>query len=325
MNSFLEKLKKFDDKSDNKLIILSIIVAVVMWTFVTTSTNPTANRTFRNLPLIIQNQDKLEDNGYTIVSKDEASTVSVRLTGSRNNLIELDQSDIQASINVANVKEGINSLDVNIDTPTGIYVDHIDPKSINLNIQRIITKSMPVNIVIDDKLKDGKLVEVNEQRPKEIEISGPESIINKVDRIEAHINDAEYLDGKIHNVNVSVLDKSGKPVEGVNLDHKDINLSFLVYETKKVKVELKVRGDLAEGYEASLKNLRPDQIVIKGQGQSLKNISKISTFPVNVSNIKASKSGEVKLDLPDGVEVYDGEDVINYRIDVSKKDSSADE
>lgn len=233
MNSFLEKLKKFDDKSDNKLIILSIIVAVVMWTFVTTSTNPTANRTFRNLPLIIQNQDKLEDNGYTIVSKDEANTVSVRLTGSRNNLIGLDQSDIQASINVANVKEGINSLDVNIDTPTGIYVDHIDPKSINLNIQRIITKSMPVNIVIDDKLKDGKLVEVNEQRPKEIQISGPESIINKVDRIEAYINDAEYLDGKIHNVNVNVLDKGGKTVEGVDLDHKDINLSFLVYETKK--------------------------------------------------------------------------------------------
>ncbi|WP_106461628.1 CdaR family protein [Anaerococcus sp. Marseille-P3915] len=323
MNSFLEKLKKFDDKSDNKLIILSIIVAVVMWTFVTTSTNPTANRTFRNLPLIIQNQDKLEDNGYTIVSKDEANTVSVRLTGSRNNLIGLDQSDIQASINVANVKEGINSLDVNIDTPTGIYVDHIDPKSINLNIQRIITKSMPVNIVIDDKLKDGKLVEVNEQRPKEIQISGPESIINKVDRIEAYINDAEYLDGKIHNVNVNVLDKGGKTVEGVDLDHKDINLSFLVYETKKVKVELKVRGELAEGYQASLKTLRPEQIVIKGQ--SLKNISKISTFPVNVSNIKASKSGEVKLDLPDGVEVYDGEDVINYRIDVNKKDSSEDE
>ena len=207
MNSFLDKLKKIDKKDDNKLIILSIIVAVVMWTFVTTSTNPTANRTFRNVPLIIQNQDKLEDNGYTIVSKDEASTVSVKLTGSRNNLIGLDQTDIQASINVANVKEGINSLDVNIDTPTGIYVDHVDPKSVNLNIQRIVSKSMPVNIVIDDKLKDGKLVELNEQRPKEIKISGPESIINKVDRIEAHIDDAEYLDGKIHNVNINVLDK----------------------------------------------------------------------------------------------------------------------
>ena len=98
MNSFLDKLKKIDKKDDNKLIILSIIVAVVMWTFVTTSTNPTANRTFRNVPLIIQNQDKLEDNGYTIVSKDEASTVSVKLTGSRNNLIGLDQTDIQACL-----------------------------------------------------------------------------------------------------------------------------------------------------------------------------------------------------------------------------------
>ena len=325
MNSFLEKLKKFDDKSDNKLIILSIIVAVVMWTFVTTSTNPTANRTFRNVPLIIQNQDKLEDNGYTIVSKDEASTVSVKLTGSRNNLIGLDQTDIQASINVAHVKEGINSLDVNIDTPTGIYVDHVDPKSVKLNIQRIVSKSMPVNIVIDDKLKDGKLVELNEQRPKEIKISGPESIINKVDRIEAHIDDAEYLDGKIHNVNINVLDKGGKPVEGVDLDHKDINLSFLVYETKKLKVELKVRGEVEEGYQATLKNLSPDQIVVKGQGQSLKNVTKISTFPVNLANIKASKSGEVNLDLPEGVEVYDGDPVINYKIEVTKKDNSENE
>ena len=37
-----------------------------------------------------------------------------------------------------------------------------------------------------------------------------------------------------------------------------------------------------------------------------------------LGNIKTTKSGEVQLDLPDGIEVYDGDDMINYKIEVTK-------
>lgn len=318
MNNFLEKIKKINKKGDSQLILLSIIVSVVMWTFVTTSTNPSTNRTFRNIPVIIQNQDKLEKAGYTIVSKDDIGSVTVRLTGSRDNIVSLNADDIQASINVMDAKEGINSLDVKIDKPSGIYLDYVDPNKINLNIQRIVQKTLPVNIVIADKLKDGKIVEVNEQKPKEIKIKGPESVINNVDRIEVNINEPEYLDGKIHNLNINVYDKKGKAIDGLDLDNKDVNLSFLVYETKKVKVDLRVRGQIANGYVETMRAISPENIIIKGQGQLIKDIESISTKPVVLGNIKSSKSGEVQLDLPDGIEVYDGDDMINYKIEVTK-------
>lgn len=318
MSKFIDKIKKYKIKGDKQLIILSIIVAIFMWTYVTSSTNPSTNRTFRGIPIIIQNQDKLEDRGYTIVSKDDINSVNVKLTGSRNNILSLKPDDIQASINVSDAKEGIKSVDVKVDTPTGIYVDYVDPEKINLNIQRIIEKTMPVNIVINDKLKDGRIVEVNEQTPKEIKIKGPESVINQVDRIEARIDDPEYLDGKIHNVNLKVLDKEGKDVEGATLDFKDVNLSFLVFETKKVKVELRVRGDVAAGFMETMRAVSPDTIVIKGPGQLIRDIESIPTQTLIAGNIRSSKSGEVKLDLPEGVKVYDGDDTVTYKIEVQR-------
>lgn len=318
MNKFFEKFKKFNGNSDKQLLILSIIVAIFMWTYVTTSTNPSTNRTFRNVPIIIQNQDKLEEKGYTIVSKDDITSVNVKLSGSRDDIVSLKADDIQASINVMDAREGIKSVDVKIDTPTGIYLDSVDPSKINLNIQRIIEKKMPVNIVIADKLKDGKIVEVNEQNPQEITIKGPESLINNVDRIEAYIDDPEYLDGKIHNVDVKALDKEGKIVEGVDLDNKDVNLSFYVYETKKVKVNLLVRGDIANGYVETLRAVSPDTVVIKGPGQIIRDIEEISTQTLIAGYMRSSKTGEIKLDLPEGVEVYDGDDTVTYRIEVQK-------
>ena len=330
MNKFIEKLKKFKIKGDKQLIILSIVVAIFMWTYVTSSTNPSTNRSFRNIPIIIQNQDKLEDRGYTIVSKDDISVANVKLTGSRDDILSLKPEDIQASINVSDAKEGIKSVDVKVDTPTGIYVDSTDPAKVNLNIQRIIEKTMPVNVVISDKLKDGRIVEVNEQEPKEIKIKGPESVINQVDRIEAHIDDPEYLDGKIHNVNLMVLDKEGKNVDGASLDFKDVNLSFLVYETKKVKVELKVRGEVAAGFIETLRAVSPDTVIIKGPGQVIRDIESIPTQTLIAGAIRSSKAGEVKLDLPEGVNVYDGDDTVNYRIDVQRipkatRDSTGDD
>lgn len=330
MNKFLERFKKLNGNSDKQLMILSIIVAVFMWAYVTTSTNPSTNRTFRNIPIIIQNQDKLEDKGYTIVSRDDIASVNIKLTGSRDDIVSLKADDIQASINVMDAKAGIQSVDVKVDTPSGIYLDSAEPSKINLNIQRIIEKRMPVNVVIDDKLKDGKIVDVNEQNPKVIKIKGPESVINQVDRIEAHIDDGKYLDGKIHNVDIKVLDKDGQIVEGADLDNKDVNLSFYVYETKKVKVNLVVRGEIANGYAETLRAVSPDSVVIKGPGQVIRDIEEISTQSIIAGYIKNTKTGEVKLDLPEGVKVYDGDDTVMYKIEVQKipkatKDSTEDD
>lgn len=307
-------------KNDIELIILSVLLAIVMWAFVVTSTNPSVNRTFRNIPILVQNKDELEKKGYTITGLEELTNVTLRVEGSRDKIVNLKENDIQASIDVENIREGIQTVGIKVETPSGVSISMIDPQDININVQKIIEKKLPVNLVIKDSLKDGKTVEVNEQSLKEITVKGPVSAVNKIDRVEVNINDPAYLDGKIHNLDIHVLDKDNKEVSNIERSNSDINISFKVTETKRFKVNLKTYGDIAEDYEIKSYTISPEDVVLKGNGQVLDAIDEIDTYPVNIDNLKADKIGEIRLKLPEGVDLYDGQNPINYKIIVDKKE-----
>lgn len=305
--------------SDTKLKILSVLLAIFMWTFVINSTNPTVNKTFRNIPVVIKNQDGLEKSGYVIIDNDQTYTTNIKLKGTREKLVGLKATNIYASIDIANLSEGVQSLEIKVDTPSGISVEELEPEDIALNIQKVIEKTLPVNPVINDKIKDGRIADVNEITPANITVKGPASLINKVDRAEVRIDDMSLLDGKIHNVPIKVLDRSGKVIEDINISHDDINISFIVYETKKVPIKVATTGFIDSNYMEISREVSPDTIVIKGKESLIRDVEEINTKPININRLRGTVSGEVKLDLPEGIEVYNGEGLINYRIEIERK------
>ena len=307
-------------KNDVQLIVLSVILAIVMWAFVVTSTNPSVNRTFRNVPILVQNKDALEARGYTIIGLDETSNVNIRVEGTRDKIVGTKQNDIQASIDVKDVKEGIQSVGVKVDTPSGVGISMVDPPSININVQKKVEKSLPINIVIKDSLKHGRSVEINEQSIEEVTVRGPVSAINQIDRVEVNIDEERYLDGKIHNIDIHILDKDGKEVTGIEKSNDDINISFRAEETKRVPIKMSYYGEPAEGFEIKNISLSQTECVIKGDSGSLKSVDEIETYPVNVTELKSEKKGEIKLNIPDGVSLYDGKNPVSYKIEVGRKE-----
>lgn len=308
--------------TDKKLKILSVLLAIFMWTFVTNSTNPIVSKVYRGVPVVIKNQDDLEKNGYTIIGNNNNFTTTIKLKGSREKLVGLRPENIYASVDISDLKEGVQSLNIKVDTPSGISVEDSDPSQINLNIQRVLEKKLPVNHVISDQVKDGKIVELNEVNPKEITVKGPASEINKVDRAEVQIDDANLIDGQVHNVNINILDRSGKKISNLNVSDEDANISFRVFETKRVPVNVETIGSINSAYELTESYSAPDSIVIKGPESIIKEIDEINTEPINLNNLRASKSGEVRLKLPDSIEVYDGDNLVTYKIEVRKKAKS---
>lgn len=310
------------NKNDNKLKILSVLVAIFMWTFVTNSTNPNVNKVFRGIPVVIRNQDDLEKSGYTIIGDVYNFTTTVKLKGSREKLLDLKTDNIFASVDIADLTEGVHTLGVKVETPTGVSVEEIDPNQVNLNIQKVLEKKLPVNYVISDQIKDGRIVELNEIKPKEITVKGPASSINKVDRAEIRIDDANLLDGKVHNISINVLDRSGKAIENLNVSDDDANISFRVFETKRVPVELDVIGSVNPSYDITSATVAPDSVVLKGPESIIKDIESVHTEPISLNNLRSNSSGEVKLKLGESVEVYDGDNIVSYKIELQRKHST---
>ncbi|MGO3017734.1 MAG: CdaR family protein [Anaerococcus sp.] len=307
-----------DEKKDKQLIILSIIVAIFMWAFVMTTTNPSLTKTIRNVPLTIINLENIQNQGFELVDDDQIDTVNVKIEASRSDMLALDSDDLVASVDIQSPSEGIKSLNINVDTPTGVKVVSTDPEKINFKIEKVIEKKITPKLDIDDKLKEGRIVEVNEMYPDEITVKGVRSQVEKVDQLVANVDSEDYLNGNIHNIDLEVLDKNGEQVDNVSLSVNQLSLSFKVSETKEVPIKLETKGEINEDYEIESTKIIPNTIILKGEKQFLSKIDEIGTEIVDITGADSNIEGEAQLLIPDNVEIYDGEKNVNYNITLKK-------
>jgi YbbR domain-containing protein len=314
-----------NDKKDRQLMVLSIIVAIIMRAYVMTSTNPSLTKTIRNVPLTIRNLQEVQNKDFTIVDRDQIGTVNVKLEGARDQMVGLNADDILASVNLEAPGEGIRSLKVQVDTPAGIRVEEVDPKQINLKIEKIIEKKLPISLFVEDNLKEGRIVEVNELYPSEVTIKGSRSAIDKVTRLQVNIDKESYLNGKIHNVAIVALDANKEKVDGIDFSTDEVSVSYQVSETKQVPIKFVTKGNLPAGYKEAAKTTTPSSLIIKGENQIISKVKEIETEALQISNLKKDTTGEIKLILPEGVEIYDGDDRVNYRIKIEKEEKEEKE
>ncbi|MDU3687955.1 MAG: CdaR family protein [Anaerococcus hydrogenalis] len=309
-----------NNKNDRKLIALSVLVAVIMWAFVMTSTNPSLSKTVRGVPLTIKNQEVMQKEGYALVGKDEISSVNVKVEGSRSDLASLSSDDLVASVDLGVPTEGIKTLNIKVDGPSGIKVESTNPSNVNFKIEKIVKKDLPVEIKIPDKLKESKIINVSEQSTKKITVSGLRKNIDKVDKIILNIGKDEYLDGKIHDIEARPIDKSGKTVANVDLSQNDVSISFDVLQSKEVEIELDYEESLPKNMEVIEKKYSPKKVVIKGEKSIIDKIDKIKTEKIDLTNLKNNEfEKSLELVVPEAVEINDGDNFINVYIKIGKK------
>ncbi|WP_270597174.1 YbbR-like domain-containing protein [Anaerococcus vaginalis] len=308
-----------NNKNDRKLIVLSILVAVIMWAFVMTSTNPSLSKTIRNVPLTIKNQEVMQKDGYALVGKDEVASVNVKVEGSRSDLASLSAEDLVASIDLGVPTEGIKTLNVNVDVPSGIRIEKVSPSNINLKMEKIVKKDLTVDIKISDRLKESKIINVSEQSTKKITVSGLRNYVDKVDKIVLNINEEEYLDGKIHDIGVKPVDKNGKTVENVDLSQNDVSISFDVLQSKEVGVELNY-DNLPKNMQIEESKISPNKVIVKGEKSIVDKISAIKTREIDLSNLKNDEFEQrVELEIPQAVELNEGDYFVNVYVKLGKK------
>ncbi|MDU7163528.1 MAG: CdaR family protein [Anaerococcus vaginalis] len=308
-----------NNKNDRKLMVLSVLVAVIMWSFVMTSTNPSLSKTVRGVPLTIKNQEEMQKDGYALVSKDELTNVNVKVEGSRSDLAYLSAEDLVASVDLGIPKEGIKTLIIKVEAPSGIKVDSVSPSNVNIKIEKIVKKDLPVDVKISDRLKDSKIIKVSEQSPENITVSGLRNDIDKLDKLMLKIDDEEYLDGKIHNVAVKPVDKNGKIIENLELSQKYVSISFDVLQSKEVNVEVNY-DDIPKNMKIEESKISPVKVIIKGEKNILDKIDSIKTKKIDLSNLKDNEfEQKVELEVPEDVELNNPDFFVDVYVKLGKK------
>lgn len=269
------------------LKVLSLIIAILIWLLVRNVDDPIVVRTFYEIPVSIENASYLAENLEIPLLVDGKDTVKVRVKGARSVVSKLKKEDIKAVADMTQIiSKDTTPIMVPVEvTGTGISDSDITvrPRNIQVDIekQKSVEKTIAVSTGDTQPDKDYEIGNLK-ANPEKVTISGPETIINKIDKVVALIDVTGRKESnieiksqlKIYDKNLDEL--SPKQLEYLNIKEISDNTIRIQAQFWKVKQKVKIKaeysGEPKRGYEVDSINLVPDTISVAGTDEALKKL-----------------------------------------------------
>jgi YbbR domain-containing protein len=196
-----------------------------------------------------------------------------------------------------------------------VLEDTVVPPTVRVSIDRIEVRSVPVE-VDPGQVPDGFEIDDPVLSDEEVQVRGPASIVGAVDRAEARIRiDASGIDFN-QPVDLVAVDVQGQPVGTGFIDIEPETVSVQVDVTETLtETTVAVRPDFgagtpAPGFALEAISVDPSNVTIVGTQEVLSEIVGIPTEPLDIDGASESQVFEAELQLPDGVELAEGEEPV---------------
>lgn len=167
-------LRLFTENLTLKLI--SLAFAVVLWFFVMGERRHEVSHlvpvTYRGVPEGL------------IIANEVPGAVEVSISGPRALLSHLDTGDLEVVVNLAQARAGTTSfkhLGENLRTPAGLTVTRVYPASLEVRLERLRDRQVPVRVVLHGAPAAGFEVRAVRSEPHHVLVSGAESALKTIE------------------------------------------------------------------------------------------------------------------------------------------------
>lgn len=232
-------------------MILSLIMATIIWALVTYATDIDITKTVRVPSVNFSGEDVLKNKGYVVLGVDpSAGMFSVELSGKRSRIIEvIDGVTIEADVSQIN-GEGVFEVEGSVKTSVRqVTVTKTNFRKIPVVVEEYVEKEVPVKIRHEGEFK-GKIAK-SVPEMKSITISGAKSEIEKVDSAVAFV-DLTGMTGQSQTVSSLVaVDSEGELLtELVTLEttQSQIAVDNTIYNYVELPVKVKLSEELGQLY-----------------------------------------------------------------------------
>lgn len=313
-------MKKRKITDNIPLKIMSVAVAVVVWLIVVNIDNPVGTNyyTLTNVELINKEYVESSDTiGKMCMPEEKQDSIRIAITTNKKIRDKIKVSDITAT---ADLQQAV-SLDTNpVMVPITVTCSvpgvtpndiKVTPQNLSVNLDEKETQEFVVNVSRGDT-KPGKDYEVGSltANPEKVRITGPKSLVNKIDKVNATIS----LDGNTQDftqdVNLTIIDKNQEALSDSEMNSLRIENNAQVSVTAKlwkirqgVGISAGYVGSPASGYQVGTVTTVPDTISVAGSTEGLETLTQNDntiTIPADSIDISGeSRDVERKISLKD--------------------------
>jgi YbbR domain-containing protein len=300
----------------------------VLWLIVVNIDNPIGTNYYTINDVELINKEYVESSdtiGKMCMPEQNQDSIKIAITASKKIRDKIKVTDISA---VADLQQAV-SLDTNpVMVPITVTCSvpgvssndiKVTPQNLSVNLDEKETQEFVVNVSRGDT-KPGKDYEVGSltANPEKVRITGPKTLVNKIDKVNATIE----LDGNTQDftqdVNLTIIDKNQEALSDSEMNSLRIENNAKVVVTARlwkirqgVGISASYVGTPADGYEVGSVKTVPDTISVAGSTEGLESLAEnnnVITIPADSIDISGeSKDVEKKISLnnllPDNVKL----------------------
>ena len=237
-------------KGNLPMIILSLLLAILIWLVVAMTLYPSIPKTIENIPLSVDIAGSpAADSGLSVISCD-VDTVDVQLVGSRTQIGNLNAENLTAYVDYENVTStGKKTLSIKVKSDSGINyeVKSITPSTAVVELDKYDTLPFEVKPKIPNvKYAEGKTIDPDEFtcEPDIINITGPSAQLAKISSVYAVSDRNLTLDSSytLNSDEVQLFSEDGTRIDASSLlfdtSTFTINIPVLTQKTVKPVVQI---------------------------------------------------------------------------------------
>lgn len=308
------------DKRNTKQTLIIKLVCVLLsfglWLYITNIQNPIRTYTLKDVPVKLLNTQTLKQFGLAI-SPNQTFSVDLSLEGDAKNVYSAtkNQFSLTADLGEYALKNGINNIPVQVvNYPEGLNIKNNDNLVIKVKLEKLISKEFNTVSQVQVSYAQGVYKQKEQFNPEKVEVSGPQSSVDKVANV-ALVGQIDNVSGNLtKEFPLKPLDVNGDVVEGVTLSKETGTITIDVNNGKTVDVKTEYTGQIPNGYKLVSTTPSRTSVQIVGSENDISSITSLQTEKVDLSNIKSNTEKKVKILLPKGVSLANGDDYITVNI-----------
>lgn len=286
------------------LKILSLLFAVLLWSFVISSnTSITRTKTVSGIDAYITNQSVLNTYGLALSENpsEALKNVSVRIEVPQSSYALSSAANVQVTLDLSSVRAaGMQEVALKASTTYG-RVTRIMPETITLNFETLDSRSVPVNAKVSGTADDNMWYRISRKNPEEITISGASSVVQSIDSAYVYVDVTEREASFITAARYVLLDSSGNEIaqDMLNRSSSSVTVSVDVYPKKDLPVSsditTAITGQVADGYVITAITIQPDTVTVAAESELLAGLTELVVEPVSVEGAQQSFSQRAKI------------------------------
>lgn len=285
-------------KDNFKIKIISLLSAMVLWTYVMAIVDPEETKLFENIPVTITNINELNEKNLIIYPEKDLTT-DIYVTGKLSNIKKVSKDDISVYGQINSPMEGKNQIYLKVSTSQRISYDFKNSVMI-VTLEKLVNENKNININISGNGKNDVDSITLEDNINKIMVSGPRTLVDKVKNIVGTVNVDNNLSDFSQSIKLEPVDYKGKVVEGVKLEKNSISANVTLLTEKVVPIKLNLSNNIESdiNYEISQNTVK-----IKGKKDIVDSIEYIESQPIDLSQLSSEIDKDVYLQIPNGIAV----------------------